>query len=75
MTTDYKEHDNAFTSKILKISVDVKPIRAAAKAETDTGRHIAGVKKALFDKSVVNHAGRSSEQRENCEKLKISKGK
>ena len=54
MTTDYKERDNAFTGKILKVTVDVKPIGAAVKAEADTaeadtGQHMAGVKKALSD--------------------------
>ncbi len=37
VTTDYKERDNAFTGKILKVTVDVKPIGAAVKAEADTG--------------------------------------
>ncbi len=49
MTTDYKERDNAFTGKILKVTVDVKPIGDAVKAEADTGQHMAGVKKALSD--------------------------
>ena len=49
MTTDYKERDNAFTGKILKVTVDVKPIGAADKAEAGTGQHMAGVKKALSD--------------------------
>ena len=35
VTTDYKERDNAFTGKILKVTVDVKPIGAAVKAEAD----------------------------------------
>ena len=49
MTTDYKERDNAFTGKILKVIVDVKPIGAAVKAEADRGQHMTGVKKALSD--------------------------
>jgi hypothetical protein len=49
VTTDYKERDNAFTGKILKVTVDVKPIGAAVKAEADTGQHMAGAKKALSD--------------------------
>lgn len=49
MTTDYKERDNAFASKILKVTGDVKPIGAAVKAEADTGQHMADVKKALSD--------------------------
>jgi hypothetical protein len=68
VTTDYKERDNAFTGKILKVTVDVKPIGAAVKAEADTGQHMAGVKKALSDESIANHAGRSSEQPANSER-------
>jgi len=49
VTTGYKERDNAFTGKILKFTVDVKPIGAAVKAEADTGQHMASVKKALSD--------------------------
>ena len=49
VTTDYKERDNAFTGKILKVTVDVKPIGAAVKAEADSGQRMAGVKKALSD--------------------------
>jgi len=49
VTTDYKERDNAFTGKILKVTVDVKPIGAAVKAEADTGQRTAAVKKALSD--------------------------
>ena len=65
MTTDYKERDNAFMGKILKVTVDMKPIGAAVKAEVGTGQQMAGVKKALSDYSVVTHAGRSSEQPAN----------
>jgi hypothetical protein len=32
VTTDYRERDNVFTGKILKVTVDVKPIGAAVKA-------------------------------------------
>jgi arylsulfatase len=49
VTTDYKERDNAFTGKILKVVVDVKPIGAAIKADVDTGQRTAAVKKALSD--------------------------
>jgi hypothetical protein len=49
VTTDYKERDNAFTGKILKVTVDVKPIGAAVKAEADSGQRTAAVKKALSD--------------------------
>jgi arylsulfatase A-like enzyme len=47
VTTDYKEGDNAFTGKILKVVVDVKPIGAGVKAEADAAQHEAGMKKAL----------------------------
>ena len=30
VTEDYKERDNAFTGKILKVTVDVKPIKLGA---------------------------------------------
>lgn len=46
---DYKERANAFTGKIRKVIVDVKPIGAAVKAEANTGHHMASVKKALCD--------------------------
>ena len=49
VTTDYKERDNAFTGKILKVTVEVKPIGAAIKAEADSGQRMAEVKKALSD--------------------------
>jgi len=49
VTTDYKERDNTFTGKILKVTVDVKPIGAAIKAEADSGQRMARVKKALSD--------------------------
>ena len=49
VTTDYKERDNAFTGKILKVTVDVKPIGAAVKAEADSAQRMAAVKKALSD--------------------------
>src|SRR5207344_878995 len=44
VTEDYKEHDNAFTGKIIKVTVDVKPIGAALKAAADAARHEAEVK-------------------------------
>jgi arylsulfatase len=47
VTNDYKERDNAFTGKILKVTVDVKPIGEAVKAQADTARHEAEVKAAL----------------------------
>jgi arylsulfatase len=47
VTTDYKERDNAFTGKIVKVTVDVKPVGAAVKAEADTGQRDTAVKQAL----------------------------
>lgn len=38
MSTNYKERNNAFMGKILKVTVDVKPIGAAVKAEADRGQ-------------------------------------
>jgi arylsulfatase len=35
VTSDYKERDNAFTGKIFKVTVDVKPIGEAVKAGVD----------------------------------------
>jgi arylsulfatase len=49
VTTDYKERDNSFTGKILKVVIEVKPIGTATKAEVDTGQRTAAVKKALSD--------------------------
>jgi hypothetical protein len=49
VTTDYKERDNAFTGKILKVTVDVKPIGAAVKAEADAAKQEVATKKALSD--------------------------
>ena len=47
VTSDYKERDNAFTGKILKVTVDVKPVGAAVKAEADAAKRETEVKKAL----------------------------
>lgn len=47
VTKDYKERDNAFTGKIVKVTLDVKPIGAAVKAEADAAQHESKVKKAL----------------------------
>jgi arylsulfatase len=47
VTTDYKERDNAFTGKILKVTVDVKPMGAAVKAQADAAKNEAEVKTAL----------------------------
>ncbi len=43
VTADYKERDNAFTGKILKVVVDVKPVGAGEKAEAaKAGAEAAG---------------------------------
>ena len=47
VTTDYKERDNSFTGKIVKVTVDVKPIGAAVKAEADAARRETEMKMAL----------------------------
>ena len=47
VTNDYKERDNAFTGKILKVTLDVKPVGAAVKAEADAAKKESDVKKAL----------------------------
>jgi arylsulfatase len=49
VTKDYKERDNAFTGKILKVIVDVKPIGAAVKASIESTQHLAVVAKMLSD--------------------------
>jgi arylsulfatase len=49
VTTDYKEHDNAFTGKILNVAIDVKPIGVAMKAQENTAVRTAAVNKALSD--------------------------
>ena len=47
VTTDYKERDNSFTGKILNVTIDVKPIGAAVKAQADAAKHEADVKTAM----------------------------
>lgn len=49
VTNDYKERDNAFTGKILRVTVDVKPIGEAVKAQADAVKGDAALKKALAD--------------------------
>ena len=49
VTTDYKERDNAFTGKIVKVVVDVKPIGAAVKAQAEAAQHESVAKRALSD--------------------------
>jgi arylsulfatase A-like enzyme len=47
VTTDYKERDNGFTGKIVKVTVDVKPVGAAVKAAAETGQREVAVKQGL----------------------------
>jgi arylsulfatase A-like enzyme len=47
VTDDYKEFDNAFTGKISKVVVDVKPMGAAIKAEANAAKRETDVKMAL----------------------------
>jgi arylsulfatase A-like enzyme len=49
VSTEYKEGDNAFTGKILKVVVDVKPVGAAERAEAENAERDAKVKKAVSD--------------------------
>jgi arylsulfatase A-like enzyme len=49
VTADYKEGDNSFTGKILKVVVDVKPMGVAEKAEAENAQQAARVKKAISD--------------------------
>jgi arylsulfatase A-like enzyme len=49
VTADYKERDNAFTGKILKVVVDVKPIGASSKAEEAAAKRESDEKMALSD--------------------------
>ncbi len=47
VTADYKERDNAFTGKLIQVTVDVKPVGAAVKAEAEEAKKESDVKKAL----------------------------
>jgi arylsulfatase A-like enzyme len=49
VSTDYKQYDNAFTGKILKVTVDVKPIGAAIKAQEDSEGAKEAMNKALSE--------------------------
>jgi arylsulfatase len=49
VTADYKERDNAFTGKILKVIIDVKPMGEAVKAEAAAAAKEAAYKKAMSD--------------------------
>lgn len=47
VTRDYKERDNSFTGKILKVTIDVKPVGAAVKAQAAAAQQESRVKTAL----------------------------
>jgi arylsulfatase len=47
VTSDYKERENDFTGKIIKVIVDVKPVGAAVKAAADAGQRESAVKQGL----------------------------
>jgi arylsulfatase A-like enzyme len=49
VSTDYKEGDNSFTGKILKVVIDVKPMGVAEKADAGKALQEARLKKALSD--------------------------
>jgi arylsulfatase len=49
VTSDYKEYDNTFTGKILKVTIDVKEIGVADKATEDKARAQAAHNKAVSD--------------------------
>jgi hypothetical protein len=47
VTADYKERDNAFTGRLVKVTVDVKPVGVAVKAEAEAAELDFKAKKAL----------------------------
>jgi len=49
VSTDYKEGDNSFTGKILKVVIDVKPMGVAEKAVAGKALQEAKLKKAISD--------------------------
>ena len=49
VTADYKQYDNTFTGRILNVSVEVKPIGAAVKAQANAAKHESELKTALSD--------------------------
>jgi arylsulfatase A-like enzyme len=49
VTADYKEGDNSFTGRILKVVIDVKPMGVAEKAEAENAQREARLKKAISD--------------------------
>ena len=59
VTNDYKERDNAFTGKIHKVTVDVKPIGEAVKAEADAVKGDADTEKGIGRLVEFPHAGHS----------------
>jgi hypothetical protein len=49
VSTDYKEGENTFTGKILKVVVDIKPLGVAEKAGAGKALQEAKLKKAISD--------------------------
>ena len=49
VTEDYKEHDNKFTGKIEKVTIDLKEMKAADKGEVEQSRKEASLRKVLLD--------------------------
>ena len=49
VTTDYKEHDNAFSGKIIKVTVDVKPTGEAVKAQAEAANGDAITRRAMSE--------------------------
>jgi len=47
VTVDYKAYENAFTGKIIKITIEVKEMKTADKKEEEKSRAIAAEKLAL----------------------------
>jgi hypothetical protein len=46
---DYKEHDNKFSGKIQRVTIELKPLKTADHAEAKTLRAEATQKNALAD--------------------------
>ena len=49
VTEDYKAYENKFTGKINKITIDLKEMKTAEKAQEDKLRAAAAYKKAMAD--------------------------
>jgi hypothetical protein len=47
VTANFKERDNAFTGKILKVKIVVQPLGAAVKAQAAAAKQDADLKMAL----------------------------